>query len=295
MSRPPQIVTDAGEASSARTLSVRADAACAGGRSATAEGSAEARIAELEASLAAQARLRSELIHLVCHELRTPITVISGFGRLLSSEAHGALNERQRHFVDEGLKACARLDAFVGDLLEARPEAATAFPVSPALADLHEVVEAPLESLMPRLEERGLKVEMRLRADPAEFAFDARRVEQVVTNLMTNAIRYGRPSGLIRVETREMEAAGTRAVEVSVEDDGPGIPARDRERLFEPYVRGAESRGVRGLGVGLAICKRIVEAHSGRIHVEEGEFGGARFAFTLPRFDIGESGTSGGS
>ena len=269
MPRPSDIATDRTEPPSADGGVVGLDGA-------------RSRIAELEARLAEQARQRMELIHLVCHELRTPITVVGGFGRLLANGSHGALNEQQQHFVEESLKACARLDAFVEDLLEARPGSATPFPVVPEPADLHDVLEAPLEALMPRLEEHGIKVEMLLRASHSTFAFDARRIEQVVTNLLTNAIRHGRASGVVRIETVDIELEGDRAIQVSVEDDGPGIPPEDRERLFAPYVRGVDTDAVRGLGIGLALCRRIVEAHAGRLHVEEGELSGARFVFGLP-------------
>lgn len=239
------------------------------------------RIAALESRLADQARERAELIHLVSHEFRTPITVISGFGRLLQSEGHGSLNDEQRRFVGESLKAVRRLDEFVGDLLEARVDAPTPFDIEPAPADLHEVIEAQLEALVPMLEERGTKVEMWPRAPDPEFDFDTRRIEQVMTNLLTNAIRYGRAAGVIRVATRAAEDEPDWIL-VTVEDDGPGIPVEDRERLFAPYVRGCSTGEIRGLGIGLALCRRIIEAHGGRIHVEEGELGGASFVFGLP-------------
>lgn len=243
---------------------------------------ARARIEALEAQLGRQARERAELIHLVCHELRTPITVISGFGRLLKNEGHGTLNEDQHRFVDESLKACRRLDDFVGDLLEARADAATPFEIELEPADLHELIEAPLEALVPMLEERGMKVEARLRASDPVIPLDPRRIEQVLTNLMTNAIRYGRPAGMIRIASEDVSDEGER-VRISVEDDGPGIRPEDRERLFAPYVRGDDTGEVRGLGIGLALCRRILLGHGGRIHVEEGELGGARFVFDLPR------------
>ena len=150
------------------------------------------------------------------------------------------------------------------------------------MADLHETIETQLESLMPMLEERGSKVEVRLSATKPLIAFDPRRIEQVVMNLMTNAIRYGLPCGLIRIETRDVPNAGE--IEVSVEDDGAGIPEADRERLFAPFVRGADAhKAEHGLGIGLAICRRIVVAHHGQIHVEAAAQGGARFVFSLPR------------
>ena len=241
------------------------------------------RIAELEADLARQARIRTELVHLVSHELRTPITVISGFGRLLQSDARGTLNEHQRHFVEESLKACRRLDRFVGDLMEAGVAGGTPLAIERVEADLDQTIRAQLESLAPLLDERGMTIELDLAPSLPRFAFDPRRIEQVITNLMTNAIRYGRPKGVVRIATAVVaRAEGGADVAVSVEDDGCGIPVDDRERLFAPYVRGEGRTKGGGLGIGLAICRRIVESHGGRIGVGEGDLGGARFLFSLP-------------
>ena len=123
-----------------------------------------ARVTALEARLACQARERTELVHLVCHELRTPITVISGFGRLLQNEAHGTLNNEQTHYIDQSLKACRRLDRFVVDLLDAQPESGTPLSIEIAEADLHVLIRARLESLAPLLDERGIKIELELAA-----------------------------------------------------------------------------------------------------------------------------------
>jgi signal transduction histidine kinase len=250
-----------------------------------------ARVASLEEKLACQARARTELVHLVSHELRTPITVISGFGRLLQNEAHGSLNKEQSHYIDESLKACRRLDQFVVDLLEAQPESGTPLSVEIREADLHGLIRARLESLAPLLEERGIRIESRLAASTPRMPFDERRIEQVITNLMSNAMRYGRMGGVIRISTNSIRhddvpaVGGTSVpadVEVIVEDDGPGIPVADREHLFAPYVRGEGHDDCDGLGIGLAICRRVIASHGGSIRVESSELGGARFVFELP-------------
>lgn len=246
------------------------------------------RIAELEAELARQARVRTELVHLVAHELRTPITVISGFGRLVLGDEAGCLSDRQRHFVDECLKACRRLDAFVGDLLAADDDSATPLAIEVVPADLNATIAGQLESLAPLLTERGLSIERRLDPSLAPFGFDPRRIEQVITNLMTNAIRYGRRCGVVRISTRLEPAAGDDGrvgaglAVVEVEDDGPGIPEGDRERLFVPYVRGEGRAKSDGLGIGLAICRRIVASHGGTIRAGASALGGACFRFALP-------------
>jgi two-component system sensor histidine kinase KdpD len=243
---------------------------------------ARAQITALEFVVSSQARGRADLINLVSHELRTPITVISGFSRLLQDPAHGPLSESQDHFVTETLKACRRLDFFVGDLLEACPESGTPLSIAIEVADLEATIRSIFESLAPLLLERGLRVELDLDPSICAFPFDASRIEQVVTNMLTNAIRYGRAEGRIRVAAETVDEGAARFVRVSVEDDGPGIPAENRIRIFEPYVRGEGPAESAGLGIGLAICDRIVAAHGGSIGVEDGSLGGACFVFSLP-------------
>jgi signal transduction histidine kinase len=243
---------------------------------------AQARVSRLESTLVEQARARADLVHLVSHELRTPITIISGFARLLLNESQGSLASEQQRYVEQSLKACRKLDRFVDDLLEASPASGTPLAIEPGEAELHETIESLLESLEPVLEEREQRVEALLDPLP-RLVFDAGRIEQVLTNLLSNAVRYGRDGGTIRIRARcAPDERGEPGVEVAVEDDGPGIPEADRERLFEPYVRGEESNRCAGLGIGLAICRRIVDAHGGSIRVEASDLGGARFVFTLP-------------
>ena len=107
-------------------------------------------------------------------------------------------------------------------------------------------------------------------------------IGQVLTNLLANAIRYTKAGGSIRIESRALEADGRALVEIAVMDQGPGVAHVDRDRIFEPYERGDRGIDDRGVGLGLSICKRIVEAHGGRIGVSDEPGGGSRFAFTLP-------------
>lgn len=235
----------------------------------------------------------------VSHELRTPLAVIAGFDKLLLSERVGPLTAEQRRFLCECERACARLDAIVVQLLEAEGAPPGEGRLELREGSLAEAIEGVALFLRPLLEERGLRVELRL--DPgAECArFHPLRLEQVLTNLVGNALRYAMRGGRIELATRclgggaegrpgaegDGDAAdrevGQGFVEISVSDDGPGVPPADRERIFEPWVRGADRRDS-GLGLGLAICRRIVEAHGGRIGVDEAPGGGSRFHFTLP-------------
>jgi len=242
---------------------------------------AEARVSALEQTLAEQVRDRADLVHLLGHELRTPIMVINGFGRLLESGAHGPLGERQAHFVEESLKACRRLDRFVADLLEACPVSGSPLALRCEDCDLEALVRSLLASLEPLLAERRIELEAELETSLPKWYVDPCRVEQVLSNLVMNAMRHAGDGARIRVRLdRNSEGGGEEQVELSVEDDGPGIDPVDRERVLQPYERAGGRR--EGLGLGLSICRRIVEAHGGHLRIDESPLGGARFVFDLP-------------
>jgi signal transduction histidine kinase len=246
---------------------------------------AEARLAaadreleRLRARLAAEIAEREELVTIVSHELRTPLTVIAGFNNLLLSERVGKLNAEQRRFLAESERSCRRLDAFIGNLIEAARQSMREGPLEVCEASLEATVRGVVEFLRPLLEERGLRAELSLDPDASRARFHPLRVEQVLTNLIGNAIRYTPKGGAIGVATRRL---ATGFVEVAVCDDGPGVPPAERERIFRPWVRGSDGREG-GLGLGLSICKRIVEAQGGAIEVGDAPGGGGRFAFTVP-------------
>jgi len=225
---------------------------------------------------------RQELIAIVCHELRTPITVIQGYGRLLLSEKVGELNDEQRHFVEQSSKSCGRIDEFVELLLRASRAERAATDVEPVEASLAPVLTGVLEYLRPVLEECNARVSLQLDPSAVQARFDAARLEQVVVNLVTNGLEYGGAGGALRIHTRPVLCDGIAMVEIGVADDGPGVPEGERERIFEPHIRGAAAGSSRGLGLGLAICRRIVEAHGGSIAVRPERAGGSCVVFTLP-------------
>lgn len=239
---------------------------------------------ELEAALERvrrEAEDREELLTVVSHELRTPVTVISGYNRLLLSERVGPLNEEQERFLRESTKSCQRLNTFIANLLEASRQVVEHGALEVCESSLGPTIEGVAAFLKPLLEEHALSIEVRLDRSASLARFDPVRIERVLTNLISNAIKYAAVGGRIRIATRPCPQDPS-LVEVSVSDDGPGVPEADRERIFLPYVRTGAAREAGGLGLGLAICKRLVEAHGGRIGVEEAPGGGSRFAFTLP-------------
>jgi signal transduction histidine kinase len=231
---------------------------------------------------------REELLSVVSHELRTPVTVIGGYNRLLLAGDVGPLSEEQRRFLEESRKSCERLDRFIGNLIEASRADKGAHVLELGHGPVEPVIEGVAGMFGAVLEERGIALRLVGEPGPCRARFDRLRLEQILTNLIANAIKFGRCGGRIDIRTRRVAGVDehTGFVEIEVSDDGPGVPLADRERIFEPYVQAAdESRGG-GLGLGLAICKRLVEAHGGEIRVSQREGGGSCFAFTLPNAEV---------
>ncbi len=247
---------------------------------------ANAEAAALRERLRSEHGEREEFLTVVSHELRTPVTVIAGYNRLLLSGQVGPLTGEQEHFLEESAKACERLHAFLDSLIEVARATSGAEILEIGRSALRPVIESVVRLLQPLLEEGGLRVELDVPPDAAWARFDQLRVERILANLVGNAVKFGPRQSALRIATRFRPGVPTPGgpprdfIEVSVSDTGPGVAARDRERIFQPYARGSGRSD--GLGLGLAISKRLVEAHGGSIWVEDAPGGGSRFAFTLP-------------
>jgi signal transduction histidine kinase len=228
---------------------------------------------------------REELLGVVSHELRTPLTVIRGYNNLLLGEDAGPLTDAQREFLEQSNRSCERLAQFIRDLLSACADPAAQAPLELRNASIESLLDDVIAFLRPLLDERDLVVEKRLDPDARRAHFDPVRIEQVLCNLLANALRFSKPGTAVRVGSRSVADSNHRLIEVSVVDTGPGVPLADRERVFEPYVRTTQDQRGSGLGLGLAICRRIVNAHGGSIGVGEEPGFGARFFFSLPAAD----------
>jgi signal transduction histidine kinase len=171
----------------------------------------------------------------------------------------------------------------IGDLLDATAIESGRLSIEPAPQPPAALLVEAAQAFRAAAQERGIAVLVAAGSDLLPVRADRDRVLQVLSNLVSNGIKVTPRGG--RIELRAALAGGEVVFEVS--DTGPGIPAAERGRIFEPYERGA-SPGYAGTGLGLAIARGIVEAHGGRIWVSEGEGPGATFAFTLPVVDEGE-------
>jgi two-component system sensor histidine kinase KdpD len=232
-----------------------------------------------QAQLAAEKRAlelvddyRAALLRSVSHDLRTPLVTIQAVTSDLRAGAVYDDNVRDELLDLVGDEA-ERLDRLVANLLSlSRIEAGSLRPELQAVP-LEELFTSRVRKLNRVLRHAHVQVDVPFTLPLAEA--DYTLVDQVITNLLDNAARHSPDGGVIRVRARERDGV----IEVAVGDQGPGIALPDRERVFEAFSRG---EGSTSSGIGLAICKAIVEAHDGTIRIEDANGGGAQFVFTLP-------------
>ena len=224
-------------------------------------------------------RLRSTLLSSVSHDLRTPLGVIEGAASTLLDPEVALDPPTQRDLVETIHEEAGRLNRRVRNLLDMTRLEAGAVQLNREPQSPEEVVGAALSLLQGRLEDRDLKVTV-----PPDLPFvscDAVLVEQVLVNLLENALKYSPAGATIEVSAQDEEGA----VVVTIADRGPGIPPGEEGRIFEKFHRVGRDPSVGGVGLGLAICRAIVAAHGGRIWAENREGGGAAFHFSLPRVE----------
>ena len=243
--------------------------------------------AELERIKAEEAERLSEaktnFIRTATHELRTPLTSILGFLELFWEEVGMALEEQHQRYLETVIRNAKRLEVLTNDLLDLQRIESGRLELEKTVFDLEELVKQVVEEQEPLFESRGQKVLVEAEAG-LEVSGDPLRVSQVLVNLLSNASKYSPEGGRIRVRV----ADGGGEVLVSVEDEGVGIKPEDMPKLFKPFP-GIRVPGVKdSVGLGLSICRGIVELHGGRIWAEsEGPGKGARFTFTLPKSQSG--------
>ncbi len=226
---------------------------------------------------------RRRLIAAVSHDLRTPLASL----RLLvdAVEDGVATGETRERYLREMRTHVAALSVLIDDLFELSRLEAGEISWSMHQLELGELVSETVAALRAQAEERGVEVAAELPADmPLAARANAEKVQRVLFNLIVNAIRHTPADGSVVVRARPAIGADG-GVEIEVVDDGDGVAAEERERVFEPFYRGGEDGAARssdGAGLGLAISRAIVEAHGGRIWLEPVIPHGTRVRFTLP-------------
>jgi two-component system sensor histidine kinase KdpD len=220
--------------------------------------------------------MRAALFSSITHDLRTPLaSITAGVSSLLDPDA--THDDAQRdELLRTSLEEANRLNRMVGNLLDlARMRAGALQPATQPMP-IEEVLESVLRRMEPAL--RAFTLRTVIRPDLPLVAIDPIQIDQVITNLLENAMRFAPPGSEIRLTANVWH----QQVEIRVSDQGPGIPPHERERVFEPFFKRDAGLGRGGTGLGLAIARAIVRAHGGGIRVEGTPGGGTAVVFDLP-------------
>jgi len=225
-------------------------------------------------------RLKSEFVSLASHELRTPLTSVHGALQLALGGSADRLADEDRELLAISLANTERLVRLVNDLLDLSKIEAGRMPMSTGPIDVRALLDEAARGLQGLAATRNIRVVCVPSAGVDPVQGDHDQLLRVVTNLLGNALKYSPPGTAVRLAS----VATAEGVEISIQDEGPGVPPDQVDRLFRPFSRvGVHARQTSGgTGLGLAISRAIVEQHRGRIWVEPGQPSGARFAFVVP-------------
>lgn len=233
------------------------------------------------------------------HELKTPLAVIKGYYDLLLAGSLGRLTEKQRDILEESKESCERLVRLVSMFLNYSALESGKLVLQLRENDLRDCLEELAKRWSEAFQRKNVKLETRFDPSIPPFKFDYQKVQQAAANLLDNALKHTPSGGTVTLkarphfwerrvaelapvqERRRLRLPRPNSVEVVVADSGPGLAAEHHQEIFEDFVR--VDRNTSGMGLGLAIAKRLVQAHRGKIWVEsEPKSGGSQFAFLLP-------------
>jgi len=221
-------------------------------------------------------RLKSEFIHTVSHDLRSPLTAILGYTELI--ERTGNLNENQQLFLQRLQGSVQHVTSLVNDLLDlGRLE--SGFDMRREVVHIDNVLKYTLDMFDAQIKNKNIQVELKIELELKPLRANPIRIRQMMDNLVGNAIKYTPVDGRVGVSL----SMQNEQLVLRVEDSGPGIPADEHNRIFEKFYRATNKpAGVEGSGLGLAIVKSIVDSHQGRVWVEPNPGGGSVFIVLLP-------------
>ena len=223
-------------------------------------------------------RLRDDLVSMVAHDLRSPLTGLRGYLELLQEELHDQLSLSPGGMLNEAVRAVDQLNGMIGDMLDVSRMEVDALPLARRPADLRGLASAAVAALGPPPSFH--RVQTTIVGEPTEVPCDVSLVRRVIVNLLANAVRFSPAGSTVEVRVTAEEGGGT----VRVRDHGPGIPAAEQQRIFEKFTQLGDSRAARARssGLGLTFCRMVVDRHGGRIGVSSTVGAGSEFWFWLP-------------
>jgi signal transduction histidine kinase len=243
-------------------------------------------------------RQKTVFLASAAHELKTPLAVIKGYYDLLLTSSLGRLSEKQRDILEESKESCERLVRLVSMFLNYSALESGKLVLQLRENDMRDCLDELAKRWLEAFQRKGVRLESAFDPSIPNFRFDYQKVQQAAANLLDNALKHTPGGGCVTLralphfwERRVTEASPVQerrrfrlprpnSVEVSVADTGPGIAPEHHQEIFEDFIR--VDRNTTGMGLGLAIAKRLVQAHRGKIWVESEPVGGSKFTFLLP-------------
>ncbi|MEI6631870.1 MAG: ATP-binding protein, partial [bacterium] len=227
-------------------------------------------------------KLKSEFISTASHELRTPLAIIKEAIMLVFEELAGPVNEKQKEFLRKAADNIGRLGHLIEELLDISRIENNKIKLHYSLVNFSNLIREPLAFFNKMTEEKRITLKYDLPKEEVNIFMDVGKINQVITNLINNAIKFTEEDGSIIVELKILETK----VRVGVIDTGIGIAKADLDRVFDKFMQISSASGLdrKGLGLGLAIARELVERHGGEIWAESKLGVGSKFYFTLPRF-----------
>ncbi|HUI87175.1 MAG TPA: ATP-binding protein [Anaerolineales bacterium] len=224
-------------------------------------------------------QIKSDFVHTVSHDLRSPLTAVLGYTELIARV--GPVNQQQQEFLGRIQASVQSITTLINDLLDlGRLEAG--FDTRREAVQLESVLQYSLDMLESLMTQKNLHLEKNIAANLPALRANPIRIRQMLDNLIGNAIKYTPKDGTIRIGIRTED----RQLVLEISDTGPGIPLDEQSRIFEKFYRASNVlEGPKGSGLGLAIVKSIVESHQGRVWVESTLGKGATFIVVLPEYE----------
>jgi signal transduction histidine kinase len=257
---------------------------------------------QMHSRLMEQTHQRAMIVVTAAHKLKTPLAVISGYLELLLTEKPGTLSDRQRQILQDSRSNCEFVQRFVQDFLNYTSLETGRIRMRFVVGDLRVCLQEAYDLWLPRFHRKGVALYLTVGEGLQPFSFDYYKIEEVVSNLLENSLKFTPPSGSVGLfadpyfwerrnlqhdfgaqERRQQVKAASNAVRVTVADSGPGIPPEYHQEIFDDFFKlppALDQSG--GAGLGLAIARRLVQAHGGKIWVESDPGAGSKFCFLLP-------------
>jgi len=241
---------------------------------------ANRKLEESNVQLQTTNRMKSQFLANMSHELRTPLNAIIGFSELLVADDRRALDPEQHEYLRDILSSGRHLLGLINDLLDLSKIEAGKMQLNYEPFHIEDVIESALVMIKPVAAGKRIEVSMSIEAELPALSADPAKVQQILHNLLSNAVKFTPEDGQVGVEARLEDGA----MAVTISDTGIGIAEEDREKIFSEFLQldGSYARKYQGTGLGLALVKRFVELHSGRVRLESAPGRGSRFTFVLP-------------